>query len=89
MTEGAHASEHPIVLFDGVCNFCNASVAFLLKHDRAKVFRFASLQSETGRRLLERAALPPLDSDTFALVEGDQCWVRSDAAIWTVLKRRI
>jgi len=81
MTEEAHASEHPIVLFDGVCNFCNASVSFLLKHDRAKVFRFASLQSETGRRLLERAALPPLDSDTFALIEGDRCWVRSDAAI--------
>ena len=77
----ASAREQPIVVFDGVCNFCNASVSFILAHDRARVFRFASLQSDAGRRLIERAALPPLDSDTFVLVEGDRCLVRSDAAI--------
>ena len=69
------------MVFDGVCNFCNASVSFILAHDRARVFRFATLQSEAGRRLLERAALPPLDSDTFVLVEDGRCLVRSDAAI--------
>ena len=42
----------PLILFDGVCNLCNASVAFVMRHDRRKMFRFASLQSATGQRLL-------------------------------------
>lgn len=73
--------EHPIVVFDGICNFCNASVASILALDRDRVFRFASMQSDAGRKLLERCALEPLDSDTFALVEGARCLVRSDAAL--------
>ena len=73
--------EPPIVVFDGVCNFCNASVSFILAHDRARVFRFASLQSHAGRSLLERVGIEPLDADTFALVEGERCLVRSDAAL--------
>jgi predicted DCC family thiol-disulfide oxidoreductase YuxK len=77
----ASEEQHPIVVFDGVCNFCNASVSFILAHDRAGAFRFAALQSKTGRRLLERAALEPLDSDTFALIEGPCCVVRSDAVL--------
>ena len=77
----ALAKEHPIVVFDGVCNFCNASVSFILAHDRARVFRFAPLQSEVGRRLLERAALPPLDADTFLLVDKGRVLARSDAAL--------
>lgn len=79
--EPALEVEHPIVIFDGVCNFCSASVNFLLSHDRAGVFRFAPLQSDAGRRLLEHVSLPPLDADTFVLIEGDRHRVRSDAAI--------
>ncbi len=44
-------AEH-IVLFDGVCNLCNRSVNFIIRHDKKDLFRFASLQSETARRLL-------------------------------------
>ena len=78
------AVEHPTVVFDGVCNFCNASVSSILALDRDRVFRFASLQSNAGQKLLERCALEPLDSDTFALVEGERCLVRSDAALAVV-----
>ena len=40
-----------ILLFDGVCNFCNASVNFVMEHDRDGFFKFAPLQSEAGRTL--------------------------------------
>ena len=47
-------SEHPIVVFDGVCNFCNASVSFILNHDRAQVFRFQSMRAMSQLRLAFR-----------------------------------
>lgn len=40
-----------IVLFDGTCNLCNASVQFIIRHDAQGRFQFASLQSPTGQRL--------------------------------------
>jgi len=35
------ATEHPIVLFDGVCNLCNRSVQFIIRHDPEGRYRFA------------------------------------------------
>jgi Uncharacterized protein conserved in bacteria len=40
-----------VVLFDGVCNFCDASVNFIIEHDKTGYFKFAPLQSEEGARL--------------------------------------
>jgi predicted DCC family thiol-disulfide oxidoreductase YuxK len=67
------------VLFDGVCNLCNASVTFLIDRDAAAVFRFAPLQSDVGRALLVSCDLG--DEDSIVLVEGGRCYVRSDAAL--------
>jgi len=47
-----------IILFDGVCNLCNGSVVFVLKRERNPQFRFASIQSEMGKALLQRCGLP-------------------------------
>lgn len=44
----------PILLYDGVCGFCNWAVRFILKHDRRELFRFASLQSEFAKRVLAK-----------------------------------
>jgi predicted DCC family thiol-disulfide oxidoreductase YuxK len=52
MTLGMAREEHPVVLFDGVCNLCSAAVQFVLARDARARFRFASLQSEAGRALL-------------------------------------
>jgi predicted DCC family thiol-disulfide oxidoreductase YuxK len=46
-------NDHPIILFDGVCNFCNSTVNFVLKNDRTKKLRFAPLQSVTGEQILK------------------------------------
>ena len=71
--------DHPIVLFDGACRLCDASVNWIIAHDRAKKFRFASAQSEAGNRLLERFCLPTLDS--LILVEDGKIFTRSSAAL--------
>ncbi|HEX2190955.1 MAG TPA: thiol-disulfide oxidoreductase DCC family protein [Longimicrobiaceae bacterium] len=70
-----------VVLFDGVCNLCNASVQFILRRDPAGRFRFASLQSDAGRELLLRHGLDPDDLFSVVLVEGGRAYTRSDAAL--------
>ncbi len=75
------ARETAIVLFDGVCNFCNSSVNFLLRRDRKGVFRFAALQSEVGRKLLAEAGLQHHDLDSMVLIEGGEVAVKSTAAL--------
>lgn len=73
----------PVVLFDGVCNLCNATVNFLIDRDRDARLRFASLQSEPGRALLASrgVTVPEGDPESIVLVEGDAVWQRSDAIL--------
>lgn len=77
----AATAEGPIVLYDGVCGLCDRSVQLILRNDRRGRFRFAALQSEAGRALLEKFGLPPEALDSVVLVEGDQAWRRSRAAL--------
>ncbi|QHE61812.1 DUF393 domain-containing protein [Rossellomorea vietnamensis] len=69
-----------IILFDGICNFCNKSVRFIIKRDAKGEFRFASLQSETGQKLLKKHNIPET-TDSFVLVDGEQASVESTAAL--------
>jgi predicted DCC family thiol-disulfide oxidoreductase YuxK len=71
----------PILLFDGVCNLCDGVVQWVIAHDPAGQFRFASLQSDAGRALLARHGLPPDALDTVVLVDGDRYFRKSDAAL--------
>lgn len=74
------APGHPVVLFDGVCNLCNASVTFLIARDPDAVFRFAPLQSDLGQALVRACGLQGEDSIVLVEEEG-RCFVRSDAAL--------
>jgi predicted DCC family thiol-disulfide oxidoreductase YuxK len=71
----------PIVLFDGVCKFCNGSVNFIIDQDVNKRIRFAPLQSEIAQALLRRFGLPATDFDTMILVEHGRAYARSAAAL--------
>lgn len=73
-----------IVLFDGVCNFCNSSVNFIIDHDKHNRFKFAALQTEAGQALLKKHNLPTEDFDSFILVDGDRYYKKSSAALHTV-----
>lgn len=68
-----------IVLFDGECHFCDASVQFIIKRDPAGQFVFASLQSDKGKELLSRYNVQ--DVDSFVLIDEGHCFVKSTAAL--------
>lgn len=70
-----------IVLFDGVCNFCNGTVNFIIRRDAAGYFRFAPLQSEYGKVVLHHENISSEETDSLVLVEDDQVFVRSTAAL--------
>ena len=69
-----------IVLFDGVCNFCNGAVNFIIRNDRAGRFKFAPLQSEIGERLRRDHDIPP-DTDSLVLVEDGRAYTHSAGAL--------
>jgi predicted DCC family thiol-disulfide oxidoreductase YuxK len=90
------AKQNGIVLFDGVCNFCNSSVNFIMDHDPQNYFKFAALQSEAGQRLQTEYGIGPEDKDldSVLLIEGGKLHTHSTAALriarrlsgaWTIL----
>lgn len=70
-----------IILFDGVCNLCNASVNFVIKHDKKAQFLFASFQSDAAKEIMLHFNLENLKEDTVILVEGDKVFDKSTAAL--------
>lgn len=71
-----------IILFDGVCNLCNGFVQFIIKRDKEDVFRFASLQSDIGQKLLSERHIDGSVIDSVVLIEpGVAYYVKSDAAL--------
>lgn len=75
------ADSRPVIVFDGVCALCNGWVRFLLRHDRSKRYRFAAMQTESGRALLAGNGLDPDDPASFLLVENGNAWRETDAIV--------
>ncbi|MEO7394299.1 MAG: thiol-disulfide oxidoreductase DCC family protein [Chitinophagaceae bacterium] len=74
-------SGQPLILFDGVCNFCNSAVNFVIKRDKKNVIQFAPLQTSTAHQLLVDYKLPADDMKSFVFIENDRAYTRSTAAI--------
>jgi predicted DCC family thiol-disulfide oxidoreductase YuxK len=74
-------NDKPIIFFDGVCNLCSRSVQFIIKKDKKKQFRFASLQGKAGQELLKKFNLPADHFNSFILAEGDQIYTRSTGVL--------
>ena len=74
-------NENPVILFDGVCNFCNGAVNFIIRRDKKKRLRFAPLQSEAGQKLLDQHHLSLKDFDSFVLIENGKVHQKSTAAL--------
>jgi predicted DCC family thiol-disulfide oxidoreductase YuxK len=73
--------QHPVILFDGVCNLCSGAVQFIIKHDPHQHFRFASLQSELGQQVLAKYQLPTQDFESFILWENEKLYTKSTGAL--------
>jgi predicted DCC family thiol-disulfide oxidoreductase YuxK len=72
--------EERIVLFDGRCNFCNGAVNFIIRHDDAREFKFAALQSDAGMTLKKQYGIGD-DIDSLVLIEDGQVFLHSSAGL--------
>ncbi|TND03493.1 MAG: thiol-disulfide oxidoreductase DCC [Bacteroidetes bacterium] len=70
-----------IVLFDGVCNFCNNSINFIIRHDKKDYFRFTPLQSEAGEKLKVKFQIPEKFLDSIILIENGKSYFKTTAAL--------
>lgn len=77
---------HPIVLFDGVCNICDASMNWIMARDPGARFRFAPLQSSVGGTLQRGHGLDPAELGTLVLIDGRRVY-RKSGAVLRVLRR--
>lgn len=71
----------PIIIFDGVCNFCNGAVNFIIKRDPNAQFYFTPIQSSLAKELMVQYQVNNVGIDTFLLIKGDQAFVFSNAAL--------
>ncbi len=56
-----------LILFDGVCNLCDASVQYIIKHDKNDLFRYAALQSDIGQKVIEEFSINTDKTDSVLL----------------------
>lgn len=71
-------------MFDGICHLCSGWVRFLLRHDRARRYRFASMQGDAGKRLLREHGIDPDDPSSFLLLREGRAETDSGAVIGVV-----
>lgn len=69
-----------ILLFDGICNYCNRWVNFIIRHDKKKKFRFATLQSDAGKRLLKEYNIPE-ETESAVLIYNDKSYLKSSTGL--------
>lgn len=77
----AVTENHGIILFDSICSLCSASVNFVIKRDPAGYFRFAALQSDTGKALLHEYRLEESTINSMVLIQNGKAYLRSSAAV--------
>jgi predicted DCC family thiol-disulfide oxidoreductase YuxK len=75
------STNYEIILFDGVCNFCNSSINFVIDHDPNKHFKFAPLQSEIGQDILRKFHKNTEDFDSVILLKDNKLYQKSAAAL--------
>ena len=76
-----NADGHGIVLYDGTCLFCHASMRFIARHDKASYFRFGAAQDPRAQPLLDGHRLGDITASTIVLIEHDKVYLRSTAAL--------
>lgn len=73
--------QQPLILFDGICNFCNSTVTFIIKRNIKTPIHFAALQSEVGQRLLREYKLPVKEMESIVFIDKGKAYVQSTAAL--------
>ena len=71
----------PLILFDGVCNLCNAWVRFVVRRDPTGIFCFAAQQSPTGQAIIEEHVRGVGQLSSVILIEENAIYTESDAVL--------
>ncbi len=71
----------PIILFDGICNFCNRTINIILKYDQDAYFQFAASQSNAGINILQQFKLDQKASASVILIDNEKVYTKTDAVI--------
>jgi predicted DCC family thiol-disulfide oxidoreductase YuxK len=75
-------ADKKIILFDGVCNLCDATVQFLIKRDVKDVFRFVAIQSDLGQMIIKHIGIDTSKTDSIILYEpGNAYYYKAEAAL--------
>jgi predicted DCC family thiol-disulfide oxidoreductase YuxK len=75
-----------IVLFDGLCNFCNTTVLKIIKYDKRNQLKFSSLQSEFGKKMLKLHNMEEDDLSTIVFIKNDQEVYKETTAVIEIIK---
>lgn len=75
------SDDRPLIIFDGVCHLCNASVAFIIRRDPRGVFSFTPLQGDHAKNLLWNVPAQVINTDSVLLMENGRVYDRSEAAL--------
>lgn len=73
--------EKRIIIFDGVCNFCNGAVNFIISRDKKKKFMFSPMQTDYAQELLQKHAINNVGIDTFLLIKDGELYIWTTAAL--------
>ncbi|MBD7964989.1 DUF393 domain-containing protein [Fictibacillus sp. Sa2CUA10] len=68
-----------VLLFDGVCNLCNGSVQFILKHEKSEKLKFSAIQSDAGQKLLSQHNIDSEQTNSVILISEGVVYTESDA----------
>lgn len=81
MTENL-PKDKKIILFDGICNLCDATVQYIIKHDKKDIFRFVPLQSELGQQIVNYIGVDTSKTDSILLYQpGYAYYYKAEAAL--------
>lgn len=71
-----------LILFDGVCNLCNNSINYVIKHDKQNIFMFAPLQGKAGQQIIKHYNIDTSKTDSILLYSEEKgLKIKSSAAI--------
>jgi predicted DCC family thiol-disulfide oxidoreductase YuxK len=71
-----------IILFDGICNLCNSAIQFVIKRDKKNLYKFAPLQSDTAKALLQERGIDTSKIDSIILIDPNTAYyTKSSAAL--------
>jgi predicted DCC family thiol-disulfide oxidoreductase YuxK len=86
MEISALPKDKKIILFDGICNLCDASVQFIIKHDKKDIFRFVYLQSEIGQQIINHIGIDIAKVDSIVLYEPGIAYYLKAEAVFKIAK---